>query len=287
MTVADLLKLNNLPLAGRLLSDELGLGLHASRRVGAGVEFEQYRNYAPGDDPRQVDWKLFARTERYVVRESAAESQQSVRLLLDGSGSMNYAEGNVTRLAYAKLMLASLAYVAHRQGDPLSLYVFRHGQLEPLVSPGARAFQRVLSRLERAEAAGPWQNEQPQFPALWTKQRELLIMVSDFLQVNDEWLNVVKALVGPRRNVALLQLLGDDEIDFSLTGFYRFRDLETGQEVEVQVERTRTAFREAAATYLRALDDALRLPHVRLVRARLSEPPALVLRRLVSEVNTL
>lgn len=280
MNAADLIKLNNLPLAGQLVSDELGLGIHGSRRAGAGVEFEQYRAYQPGDDPKRIDWRMLARTDRYLVRESSTESHRHLRFLLDLSGSMNYTEQGVSRLNYAKILLASLAWIGHRQGDSMSLYGLKNGTVLPLVPPGGR-FQAILYALETAEASGTWLAEKPVLPDFHVNQRDLLVFASDLLQVDAEWLALVRALAGPRREIRLLQLLGDQETDFSLAGFYRFQDLETGREVEVQAEAVRERVRQGMATYLADLDEALRLPHVRLIRANLSEAPALVLQHFL------
>ncbi|GAB2763663.1 DUF58 domain-containing protein [Rhabdobacter roseus] len=278
----DLVKLNNLQLAGKLISDELLLGIHGSRRAGVGVEFEQYRHYEPGDDPKRIDWKLYARTQKHLVRESAVESSLHLRFLLDLSGSMNYAEAGVTRLDYAKLILASLAYLGYRQSDAMSLYGLRQDGLLPLVPAGKQAFQKILAALQKAEASGPWRHEDPRFPDLQTRQKELLILVSDFLQAGDEWLRLIQALAGPRREVVIFQVLGEQETDFDLRGFYRFEDLETGRPVEVQGEAVREHFRQQALEYLQNLDLALQRPHVQLLRVRLGEPLAPVLRTFLA-----
>ncbi len=285
MLTQDLIKLNNLQLAGKLVSDELLLGIRASRRSGVGTEFEQYRHYEPGDDPKRIDWKLFARTEQYLVRESATESNQQIKLLLDLSGSMNYAEGPVSRLNYAKILLASLAYLSHRQGDQISLYILKDSGLQALVAPGKQAFQAVLATLTTAEAAGTWQNQQAVFPEFGRKQAEMLIIASDFLQVDEEWLNLIQAVAGPRREIVIFQILGDQELDFSLTGFYRFQDLETGHEIEVQAEAVRNHIRQQATTYFAQVEQSLQLPHVRLIRARLSDPIAVVLSTFLTQTR--
>lgn len=277
----DLIKLNNLQLAGKLVSDELLLGIQRSRRSGVGTEFEQFRHYVPGDDPKRIDWKRLAQTGQYYVRESSTESNQHVRLVLDLSGSMNYVEAGVGRLAYAKILLASLAYLANRQGDQISLYGLRNGTVQPLVMAGKQSFQRIVATLETVQAQGPWANEKTHFPEFSRKQSELLILASDFLQVDDEWLRLIRNLAGPRREIVIFQILGDQEIDFDLNGFYRFQDLETGREVELQAESIRADVRKRATDYLAMLETELRLPHVRLIRARLSEPAALVLREFL------
>ncbi|QJW90291.1 DUF58 domain-containing protein [Spirosoma taeanense] len=286
MLTSELIKLNNLQLAGRLVSDELLLGIQTSRRSGIGTEFEQFRHYAPGDDPKRIDWKLFAKTDQYLVRESATESNQTVRLLLDLSGSMNYAESGISRLGYAKILLASLAYLSNRQGDQLSLYGLKQGVLQALVPAGKQAFQKLVATLETAQASGPWRpttgdRSQATFPEFSRKQSELLILASDFLQIDDEWLSLIRSVAGPRREIVIFQILGDQELDFNLQGFYRFQDLETGQEVELQADAVQDTIRQRAAAYMTYLEENLRIPHVRLIRARLSEPIALVLKQFL------
>lgn len=277
----DLIRINNLPLVGQLVSDELTLGLHHSRRNGVGVEFAQFRAYQPGDDPKRIDWKRYAQTGKHLVRESETESSQHVRLLLDLSGSMNYAEGDVRRLDYAKVLLAAVAYIANRQGDQLSLYGVREGQLEPLVPPGKQAFQKVLGRLAGVTAAGGWPANPSQFPVPNRNQNELLVLVSDLLQLNDEWITLLRQAATPRREILLIQVLGQQEIAFDLSGFYQFQDLETNQTIEVQADAVHSQVRQAATAYFAQLDTALHLPHLRRVRTLLTDPPALVLRELL------
>ena len=277
MLTTDLIRLNNLHLAGKLVSDELLLGVQTSRRAGAGTEFEQFRHYVPGDDPKRIDWKRFAQTDQYLVRESATESNQQIRLLLDLSGSMNYAEAGISRLNYAKILLASLAYLGNRQADQLSLYGLHNGSVQTLVPAGKQSSQKIVATLETAKASGTWSSQQTLFPEFGRKQAEMLIIASDFLQVGEEWLNLIRNIAGPRREIVIFQLLGDQELNFDLNGFYRFHDLETGRDVELQAEAVRESVRERATAYFSRLDQALRIPHVRLIRVRLSEPIAPVL----------
>ena len=287
MLISDLIKLNNLQLASKLVSDELLLGIQTSRRSGIGTEFEQFRHYSPGDDPKRIDWKLFAKTGHYLVRESATESNQQIRLLIDLSGSMNYTEARVSRLQYAKILLASLAYLSNRQSDQLSLYALQNGTVQALVPAGKQGgsssrFQKIVAVLETTRAAGAWENQSASIPEFSRKQAEMLIIASDFLQVNEEWVNLIQGVAGPRREIILFQLLGDEEINFSLNGFYRFQDLETGREIELQADAIRDTVRQRASAYLTQLDERLRIPHVQLIRARLSDPIALVLKQFLT-----
>lgn len=273
MLTTELIKLNNLQLAGKLVSEQLMLGIHQSKRFGYGIEFEQYRHYEPGDDPKRIDWKLYARTDKHLVRESSTESNFHLRFIIDLSGSMNYIENGVSRLQYCKILLASLAYLGYRQSDLMSLYALQNDELHTLVASGKQSFQRILYTLEQATASGDWKNSDPKFPILQSsKQKEVIIITSDFLQVNNEWIQLIKNLANPHREVIIFQVLGKQELDFNLKGFYRFKDLESGKEVELQAESIKDEVRRNAEIYLKNLKDALQIPFVHLVRTDLEAP---------------
>lgn len=277
MLTTELIKLNNLQLAGRLVSEEVMLGIHGSKRSGIGTEFEQYRHYEPGDDPKRIDWKLYARTQKHLVRESATESNLHIRFVLDLSGSMNYQEKSVSRLHYCKILLASLAYLGYRQSDQMSLYTLQNGDLQTLVPSGKQSFQRILYSLEKAQASGQWKNNNPKFPEFQQKQKELIVIASDFLQADNEWLQLIQNVANPGRDIVIFQVLGEEEINFELKGFYRFKDLETQKEIELQAESIKDEFKAAARAYLKNLEDSLRIPNVHLIRVTLNAPIASVI----------
>ena len=102
-------------------------------------------------------------------------------------------------------------------------------------------------------------------------------MASDFLQVGDEWLKLIQSVANPRREVLIFQVLGEEELSFNLNGFYRFKDLETGREIELEALAIREEVRQKAQSYLANLDEALRIPHVHLIRTTLHEPIAQVI----------
>jgi uncharacterized protein (DUF58 family) len=277
MLTTDLIKLNNLQLAGKLVSEQLMLGIHQSKRFGYGIEFEQYRHYEAGDDPKRIDWKLYARTDKHLVRESSTESNFHLKFIIDLSGSMNYVENGVSRLEYCKILLASLAYLGYRQSDLMSLYALQNDELRTLVASGKQSFQRILYTLENAQASGDWKNSDPKFPTFQQKQKEVIIIASDFLQVNNEWIQLIKNLANPHREVIIFQVLGKQELDFNLKGFYRFKDLESGKEIELQAENIKDEFRKNAENYFKKLKDGLQIPFVHLVRTDFEAPIASVI----------
>jgi len=283
----SLIKLKNLQLTGKLVSEELMLGIHSSKRSGIGIEFEQYRHYEPGDDPKRIDWKLFARTDKHLVRESSTESDRQIRFVLDLSGSMNYTENGVSRLQYAQILLASLAYLCYIQNDQMSLYGLTAGRVETISGTGSaasarQAFQKILVGLEKATGAGAWETSALHHSEFQSKKKEQLIFVSDLLQTNDEWLSWIRSLAGPYREIVIFQILGDRETEFDLKGFYRFKDLESDREMELDAEAVGTQFRASMQTYLSDLKAALQIPHVRFVRARMSEPIGMVLKAFLT-----
>src|SRR6201991_5295237 len=122
-----LMTIKDLPLLARTVVDGFMNGFNKSKVKGPGLEFSQYRSYQPGDDLRWLDWKMYARSDRYYIRESEIETSIAVRLLIDASLSTEHKDGNFTKMDYARHLAAALGWLAHGQGDALGLYVFREG----------------------------------------------------------------------------------------------------------------------------------------------------------------
>ncbi|GMQ23512.1 DUF58 domain-containing protein [Algoriphagus sp. oki45] len=278
----EIIKLNDLRLAARLISQQLRQGIHSGIRVGVGSEFEQYRHYQPGDDLKRIDWKYFSRSGKYMIKESTTESNLNIRLMLDLSGSMNYIDNGVSRLDYAKNLIASLAYLGFLQGDALSYFTLFEGKIEQKVAPTPKSFQRILLFLEQAKAADSWPLQPISESFFQGKERELVIWVSDFLQKESEWENLIKSFNHPRKELMLIQILGEQELDFNLEGNFVFRDLESGQEVVQDARAMQTQFRERFQAYLDHLDQTFQAPNVQLIRVSMKEPLAGVVRQILN-----
>lgn len=279
----DIIKLNNLRLAAKIISEELKHGIHLGKRVGTGSEFEQYRYYEPGDDPKRIDWKYFSKSGKHMIKESQSESHLNVSLMLDLSGSMNYEEDGVRRLDYAKNLLASLAYLAHQQGDSLSFFTFQNGLIDKKVAPSPKAFQKILYHLETEKASGSWPVMKQSFPALKTRQKELIILVSDFLQQDSEWLDIVEQMRHPKKEIVLFQILGKHEVNFDMKGSFQFRDLESDRIVTLDGATVQKTYNAAIQSYLSGLGEALKLPQVHLFRVNLQESISELINRFLSQ----
>jgi uncharacterized protein (DUF58 family) len=124
-----LMTIKDLPLLAKTVIDGFMNGFNKSTVKGPGLEFSQYRSYQPGDDLRWLDWRMFARSDRYYIRESEVETSISVRFLVDASASMNHDDNGIKKIDYAKFLAASLAYLANLQGDSVALNIFKDGEL--------------------------------------------------------------------------------------------------------------------------------------------------------------
>jgi uncharacterized protein (DUF58 family) len=227
-------RLKGLRLTARRAVDLQGLGPHHSRSRGAGLEFAQYRAYERGDEPRAIDWKLYARSDRFFVRESERESPLALWLLIDASASMAQADAarpDWSRLAAARSLAACIAELALLQGDRFGLVGLSDTGLALLgAGAGARQRDRLALELNRYAAAGGFPAP-AQLAPLWDRigAHDLVVMISDFF--DPAALKLAARLAAARREVLAIEVLTVAERDFPFRGGYRFRDPETGDEL--------------------------------------------------------
>ena len=260
LTPEHLHGLRNLSLAARQVAVGFLNGAHASRRHGAGMEFSQYRPYQPGDDLRRLDWRLAARSDRYYLRESEVDTSLTVHLLLDASASMNHRDDNgLTKLDYARLLLAALAYLANQQGDAVGLTILSPAGLAHLPPRAdARQLPRLYHALETAEAAGRFPNASTLAPLTSRRQRALTVCVSDLYEENTEINTLLTRLQAVSGDVLLLHLVAHNELHFSYQGAVTLRDLETGQTLQLDADQQRPAYQQQLQQWLRDTAQAAR-----------------------------
>ncbi|MFC3551943.1 DUF58 domain-containing protein [Lysobacter cavernae] len=288
-TIADFIpppvraRLKDLRLTSRRAVGLQGLGLHHSRSRGAGLEFAQYRAYEPGDELRQVDWKLYARSDRFFVREAERESPLAVWLLLDATASMaqeDAARPGWSRLAAAKGLAACVAELALHQGDRFGLVALR-GDGVRLLAPGSgvRQRDRFLLELHALSAHGAWPTPE-QLRPLWERigAGDLVVLLSDVF--DDGAITVAERLAAARREVLAIQILTAEERDFPFAGGHRFRDPETGEELLGDGATMRGEFLTRFAAARQALHARLDTSGIRHAQYVLDQALDLPLRRL-------
>ncbi|MGO1068976.1 DUF58 domain-containing protein [Lysobacter sp. CA199] len=276
-------RLRNLRLVSKRAVGAHGIGVHSSRSRGAGLEFAQYRAYEPGDELRQIDWKLYARSDRFFVREAERESPLAVWLLLDASASMaqeDAARPGWSRLDAGKALVACVAELALRQGDRFGLIALRGDGLRLLApATGARQRDRLLLELHSLSAHGAWPAAQ-QLRPLWERigAGDLVLMIGDGF--DEASVEVAERLASARREVLSLRILTVEERDFPFRGGYRFRDPETFEELLGDGVALREGFLERFKAARAALDARLDASGIRHVEYVLDEELDLPLRRL-------
>jgi uncharacterized protein (DUF58 family) len=230
-----LMTIKNLPLLAKTVIDGFMNGFNKSTVKGPGLEFSQYRSYQPGDDLRWLDWRMYARSDRYYIRESEVETSISVKFLIDASASMNHNDGTLKKIEYARFMAASLAYLANLQGDAVGLYVFKESSLFSLASkPDPQHLKRLYYHLEKIEPEGTF--TQPiHYKELFagSGRKELLVFITDMYQPEGEINRLLDSLAALKHEIIVFQLMGQNELDFDYKGYAALEDLETGEVIEV------------------------------------------------------
>ena len=224
-------RLKGLTIVARRAIGDRGLGLHASRSRGSGLEFAQYRPYEQGDEPRQIDWKLYGRSDRFFVREAERESPVALWILLDASASMNQADGAGRRFDAARGLAAALAELALAQGDRFALATLSAAGLDLIpAAAGARQRDRLHLALHALDARDGFPADAMLAP-LWDRigARDMVAILSDWF--DPACLDLARKLSAAGREVLAIQILTVTERDFAIEGGYRFRDPETGEEL--------------------------------------------------------
>ncbi|MNK00715.1 hypothetical protein D3C87_185050 [compost metagenome] len=247
-----LLSIKQLSLAAKTTINGFMNGINKSNVKGAGMEFSQYRSYQPGDDLRSLDWKMFARSDRYYIRESEVETNISLRLLIDASASMNHSDGNLTKIEYAKYVAASLAYLANLQGDAVGLYVFKETEL--FVMNTRQDFQhlsRLFHQLENIAANGSFTNPIG-YKEIFSggQQKELLVFITDFYQADQELIHLLDTLLALKHEIIVFQLLSENELKLDFKGYTTFEDLETKQTIQIDQGAIRASYQQKMDTHL-------------------------------------
>src|SRR5215471_18223443 len=227
-------RLGTLVLKARTIVEGFLSGLHRSPFKGFSVDFAEYRQYIPGDDLSTIDWKVFARSDRYYVKKFEEETNLDCHLLLDVSGSMGYAGSErMTKFEYGACLAASLAYLMNRQRDAVGLTAFDQEIVSMLPASSRPGHLRaLLVTLDRLRTAHETNVSKPlhQLAESLTK-RGLVILISDLLDDPEFVIRGLKHFQFRGIDVIVFHVLDPDEIEFPFERATRFEDLETREEV--------------------------------------------------------
>jgi uncharacterized protein (DUF58 family) len=269
-----ILSIKNLSLAARYMVDPFLSGINKSRVKGQGQEFSQYRSYQPGDDLRWMDWKMYARSDRYYVRESEMDTSIHVRIMLDASNSMNHTDDGFSKMDYARLLAASLGYLAYRQGDAIGLFVFREGNIFSIPSRNdSKHLSRFFYQLENIQPAGSF-TEAVHFRQLLSgmPRKELVIFITDFYEENGEIMQLLQELAACRHEIVVFQVMGKNEMEMNFKGFATLEDLETGERIVNAGADLQEAAKENMQQYLAGIKKALHQKNISYRLLQMDQP---------------
>ena len=238
-------EVKRLELSARGAVEGARIGRHRSVLSGLSTEFTHHRPYVPGDEIRHIDWRVYSRLERYYVKKFEAETNFEAHLLLDASASMRYTgTAGVEKLDYAKRLLATLAYRIIDDRDSAGLAVF-DDRLRDMIPPrGTRAILLDMVRILKETAGEPRTDVGSVLREIAgrIKRRGFVILFSDLLTDEDDFIDGLYHLVCAGQNVIVFQVLDHDELTFPFDGSARFVGLEGDEELVAEPDRIRAAY---------------------------------------------
>jgi uncharacterized protein (DUF58 family) len=248
-----LARIGNLELLARTVVDGFINGLHRAPFFGASIDFAEHRGYVAGDDIRRVDWRLYARTDRYYIKQYEADTNTNVSVLLDVSRSMKFASNGVSKLEYGSYLGACLGYLATRQRDRVGIITFDE-DIVTHIPPSAKHFQQVLHTLDRARAERPGHLSAPLTKmAEHFKRRGILLLISDFYDEPDAILEAIKPLRFLGNDLIVFHVLDPQEINFDYKDASSFEDLESREQIPVVPDSFREQYRKLINEHITAL----------------------------------
>ncbi len=265
----DVRKLERYMFAPRTRVEGHLAGRHRSTSAGPSTDFRDYRPYVPGDDIRQIDWRVFARTDRFYLRTHNQETSAVCHVFLDSSASMGFGAPQ-TKLTYASFFTAALCYLVLRRKDSASLQLF-DDTVRAFFPPGSTTahLHTLLTALENNEPGGRTSVAtalERSFPLL--KRRGTLMVISDFFDDPGAVFSALNPYLHRGFEIHLYHVLDPHELELPDTGLSTFRDLETGRDIIAHTGHAAAAYRAAMATHIHGLRDLARRRGVTYTLAR-------------------
>lgn len=256
LNLQELERFENLLVFAKAVVEGYYAGKHKSPYRGSAAEFADYKEYAPGDDLARLDWRVYGRTRRLYLRQFEEETDMTVYLMLDTSGSMRYAgEKRQSKFFLAAKIAAALAYLMMAQSDKAALVLFAQ-KVTQFLAPGGtrRHLHRLVTELERVRPAlttgiaGAVQECNALF-----KKRGRIVILSDFLDDTAPLFDALAQFVHRKFEILLLQIIDPDELNLPAFNAAKFIDLETAETVQVDPEEIRASYQAHIRNHIEAL----------------------------------
>ncbi len=245
-------RIGNLKIRARTVVEGVLTGLHKSPHHGSSIEFAEHKEYSPGDDIRHIDWKAYARMDRYYVKKFEDETNLRCYLLVDNSASMGYGEGSENKLEYARVLAAAFAYLLLRQQDAPGLTVF-NSSVNTFIPPRGTSshYQELLEALVRMQPQGTTDLAAAIGRTAETLHgRNLVVVISDFFDPEGDVQRVLARLRARKNDVVLFQVLHDHELNLPFDHLTQFEDLESDAMLLADPDAIRQEYRKVFGSFL-------------------------------------
>ncbi|MFN0097689.1 MAG: DUF58 domain-containing protein [Gemmatimonadaceae bacterium] len=274
---ALLARIADLPLLARTVVDGFMHGLHRSARKGLSLDFAEHRQYQPGDDLRRIDWKAYARTDRFYIKEYEADTNAGVLFALDVSGSMDYGSAAVNKFAYARMLVACLAWLSQRQGDRIGLATFADALVE-MIPPSTRHLNLIMHALGRAKPRG-----EGRLPLAIDRVADvatrpgIVVVITDCYDEPASIGRSVDVLRARGHDVLVFHLLDVAEEEFPFENAAVFEDNESGLRLPLKPDELRERYQTLWRAHREALEKRFAAGGVDYVPVRTDAPLDLAL----------
>jgi uncharacterized protein (DUF58 family) len=252
-----LARISNLELIARTVVEGFINGLHHAPYLGMSIDFAEHRAYQPGDDIRRIDWRLYARTDRYFVKQFEADTNANFNVLLDVSSSMDFKHEGISKFDYARILAACLVYFSQKQRDRIGLVTFDN-QVVSHVPPSAKHLEEILYTLDRAKPGRAGEMGPPiRRVSDFFRRRSILVLISDFYEEPDRIMDSVKYLVQRGNDLIVFHVLDRAELDFPFKDAMSFEDAESGERMPVIPEQARVQYQQLIQQHIATLNKRL------------------------------
>ena len=285
---AALARVKNLTMVARGVVEGAISGLHSSPYKGFSVEFAEHREYTAGDDPRHLDYKMLARTDRLYIKQYEEETNMRVQIILDTSGSMGYShESKITKLEYGSYLTAVLSYLMTRQQDMVGLTTFdTEVRLDMPARSSPRHFNEMMRQLEAIQPGGETDLAETLHKlANRFKKRCLIVVISDLYDEPEEVIRALHHFRHRRHEVLVFHVFDKAEIDFPFRDTMSFYDLETNERIQIDPAYVRDVYKEQVEEFIETYRRACAESHIDYVMTDTSVPYDFMLSRYIAKRN--
>lgn len=254
-------KLKNLELKARAVVEGFMVGYHKSPYHGFSVEFSQHRPYMQGDPIKNLDWKVYAKSERYYIKQYEEETNLVANIILDSSKSMDFKySGDISKFEYAKILAASFSYLLLKQQDAVGLALYSD-EVKKYIRPKSKRthLKQILTEIDSTRAAGTTKTSVSFNKIIENiNLRGIVIVISDFLDNADEVLDALKKFHYKKNEVIIFHVLDPIEKSFGFSKDSIFVDMETGEEMNTQPIQIQKAYSDTMQDYLSHIKNGCR-----------------------------